>query len=95
MATYRAIGDGTVKLTPRLVMDSAVLLGIDARDLSVLTGVALPEPPPPAAPEAVDAAALLWEARRLSAAQAQHVAELARAMRPEPRNRYRLDLPGA
>ncbi|MFD2284476.1 hypothetical protein ACFSUJ_35475 [Streptomyces lusitanus] len=39
--------------------------------------------PPPPAPEAVDAAALLWEARRLSATQARQVSELARAMRDD------------
>ncbi|MFJ7906121.1 hypothetical protein [Kitasatospora sp. NPDC096204] len=94
-ATYGAIGGGRKELTPRLVMDFAALLGIDARDLSVVTGIALSEPPPPAAPEAVDAAVLLWEARRLSAAQARHVAELARAMRPEPRSHYCLDLAGS
>ncbi|MBV2153361.1 hypothetical protein [Kitasatospora sp. SUK 42] len=94
-STYGRIGDGGKDLTPRLVMDFAALLGIDALDLSALTGVALPEPPPPAAPEAVDAAALLWEARRLSAAQAKLVAELARAMRPAPRNCYQLNLSGS
>ncbi|MFF2659130.1 hypothetical protein ACFVUH_17400 [Kitasatospora sp. NPDC058032] len=94
-AAYGVIGSDRRELTSRLVMDFATLLGIDARDLSALTGVALPESPPPPAPEAGDAAALLWEARRLSAAQAQYVAELARAMRPEPRNHYVLNLPGA
>ncbi|MGX4735209.1 hypothetical protein [Kitasatospora griseola] len=93
--TYGLIGRGEVELTPRLVLDFAALLGIDAQDLSALTGVALPEPPPAAAPEAVDAAALLWEARRLSAAQARQVAESARAMRPEPRNHYYLNVSGA
>ncbi|MFJ8442722.1 hypothetical protein [Kitasatospora griseola] len=94
-STYGAIGDGSKELTPRLVLDFAALLGIDAQDLSALTGVALPEPPPAAAPEAVDAAALLWEARRLSAAQARQVAESARAMRPAPRNHCYLNVSGA
>ncbi|WKD36468.1 hypothetical protein [Streptomyces xanthophaeus] len=94
-ATYGVIGSGGMELTPRLVTDFAALLGIDARELAVLTGVDLGEVPPPPAPEAVDAAALLWEARRLSAAQAQHVAELARAMRGNSADGYFIDLPGS
>jgi hypothetical protein len=80
-STYGVIGAGRKELTPRLVTDFAALLGIDARELAALTGVVLREAPQPPPPEAVDAAALLWEARRLSAAQAHHVAELARSMR--------------
>ncbi|WP_073924569.1 hypothetical protein [Streptomyces sp. CB03911] len=81
--TYGVIGAGRVELTPRLVTDFAALLGMDARELAALTGVALTEAPQPPAPEAVDAAELLWEARRLSAAQARQVSELARSMREE------------
>ncbi|WP_329306807.1 hypothetical protein OG322_21490 [Streptomyces sp. NBC_01260] len=92
--TYGVIGAGGKELTPRLVTDFAALLGIDARELALLTGVVLPETPQPAAPEAVDAAALLWEVRRLSAAQARNVAELANSMRAEPRSEYRVNLPG-
>jgi transcriptional regulator with XRE-family HTH domain len=80
-ATYGVIGSGGKELTPRLVTDFAALLGIDARELAALTGVFLREMPPPPSPEAVDAAALLWEARRLSAVQARHVSELARSLR--------------
>ncbi|MFF8027391.1 hypothetical protein ACFZDJ_41090 [Streptomyces sp. NPDC007896] len=86
-ATYGVIGSGRKELTPRLVTDFAVLLGIDASDLAALTGVFLREVPPSPSPEAVDAAALLWEARRLSAVQARHVAELARALRDNSRAR--------
>ncbi|MFF4448404.1 hypothetical protein [Streptomyces sp. NPDC001502] len=94
-ATYGVIGSGGAELTPRLVTDCAAVLGIDARELAGLTGVDLCEVPPPAAPEAVDAAALLWEARRLSAAQAQHVAEVARSMRGDCANGYFINLPGS
>lgn len=80
-ATYAVIGSGRKELTPRLVTDFGALLGIDARELAELTGVLLPEVPPPPPPGAVDAAAILWEARRLSAAQAQYVSELARTWR--------------
>lgn len=82
-ATYGVIGSGRKELTPRLVTDVAALLGIDAYELAVLTGVSLREVPPPPSPEAVDAAALLWEARRLSAVQTRHVSELARSLRAD------------
>ncbi|MFB7373429.1 hypothetical protein ACFC0D_26660 [Streptomyces sp. NPDC056222] len=93
--TYRVIGEGYKDLTPRLVTDFAALLGIDARELAALTGVTLPEVPRPPTPEAVDAAALVWEARRLSAAQAHHVSQLASSMRGNSRNEYCINLPGS
>ncbi|MFF4429410.1 helix-turn-helix domain-containing protein [Streptomyces sp. NPDC001513] len=92
--TYYVIGDGRAELTPRLVTDFGTLLGIDARELAALTGVVLPETPGPAAPEAVDAAAVLWELRRLSAPQAEHVAELANSLRGDSRAEYRINAPG-
>jgi transcriptional regulator with XRE-family HTH domain len=94
-ATYGAIGAGRKELTPRLVTDFAALLGIDTRELAALTGVFLREVPPPPAPEVVDAAALLCEARRLSAAQARQLSELARSMRGDSRNGYLINLPGS
>lgn len=93
-STYGVIGAGRKELTPGLVTDFAAVLGIEARQLAALTGVVLPGTPRPPAPEAVDAAALLWAARSLSAAQAQHVAELAGSLRGDSRAEYRLDLPG-
>lgn len=86
-ATYGVIGSDRKELTPRLVTDFSALLGIDARDLAALTGVTLHDVPPPPTPAAVDAAALLWEARRLSAEQARHVSERARSMRGDFRER--------
>ncbi|MGW6393261.1 hypothetical protein ACWFR1_22740 [Streptomyces sp. NPDC055103] len=80
-STYGVIGSGRKELTPRLVTDCGALLGIDARELAELTGILLPEAPPPPSPAAVDAAAILWEARRLSSRQARHVSELARSLR--------------
>ncbi|MEU1164093.1 hypothetical protein ABZ372_27135 [Streptomyces sp. NPDC005921] len=80
-ATYGVIASGRKELTPRLVTDFAALLGIDARELALLTGVSLREVPSPPSPDAADAAALLWEARRLTAAQARHVSEVARSLR--------------
>ncbi|SFE74634.1 hypothetical protein SAMN05216251_10544 [Actinacidiphila alni] len=76
-ATYGVIGSGRKELSPRLVTDFAAVLGLDARELAGLAGVVLHEMPAPPSPEAVDAAELLWEARRLSAAQARHVSEVA------------------
>ena len=79
-ATYPGIGRGRVALTPRMVTDFAALLGIDTEDLAALTGVALRTLPPPPSPAAQDTAALLWEARRLSADQAHHVLGVARRL---------------
>ncbi|MFD7978598.1 hypothetical protein [Streptomyces sp. NPDC059071] len=93
--TYGVIGAGRKQLTPRLVTDFAALLAIDARELAVLTDIVLPGTPPPPAPEAVDSAALLWEARRLSATQVRHVAELARSMRGDSGTGYIVNLPGS
>ncbi|WP_329129248.1 hypothetical protein OG552_02770 [Streptomyces sp. NBC_01476] len=94
-ATYGVIGSGREELTPRLVTDFAALLGMDARDLAALTGVDLPELPPPPPTEAADAAALLWEARRLSAAQAQHVADVARSLRTDSQDTHVTEPPGS
>ncbi|MFE2586946.1 hypothetical protein [Streptomyces sp. NPDC059378] len=79
-ATYGVIGSGRKELAPRLVTDFAAVLGIGASELAALTGVILPVKPPSPSPEVVDTAALLWEARRLSADQARHVSELAGSM---------------
>ncbi len=92
-STYGVIGDGHKELTPRLVTDFAALLGIDATELAALTGVTLPGTPGPVAPEAVNAAAMLWEVRHLSAAQAHYVAELANSLRGDDRAEYRINLP--
>ncbi|WP_189265349.1 hypothetical protein [Streptomyces fuscichromogenes] len=94
-ATYGVIGSGRKELTPRLVTDFAALLGIDTRELAALTGVVLSEVPPPQPPRAVDAAALLWEMRRLSAEQARHVSDLARSKRSDSHAAHLMELPGS
>ncbi|MFJ8863786.1 hypothetical protein ACIRD8_35935 [Streptomyces sp. NPDC102451] len=94
-ATYGVIGDGRKELTPRLVTDFAALLGVNARELAALTGIHLREEPPPPASDAMDAAVLLWETRRLSADQAEHVSELARAMRGDSAKGHFINLPGS
>ncbi|MER5479645.1 hypothetical protein ABT026_22150 [Streptomyces sp. NPDC002734] len=92
-STYGVVGSGRKELTPRLVTDFAALLGVDAVELAGLTDVVLDEAPPPPAPEAVDAAALLWEARRLSAAQARQAAELALSLRGDDTGYFLTNLP--
>ncbi|MFI5807902.1 hypothetical protein [Streptomyces sp. NPDC051561] len=102
-STYGMVGAGRAHLTPRLVTDFATLLGHDPTELAAVTDVPLPtapfSPPPPATPAAHDAVALLREARRLSALQADQVAGLARSLRAEPRDVNLADLshqdPGA
>ncbi|WP_051838255.1 hypothetical protein [Streptomyces sp. NRRL F-2580] len=93
-ATCSVIGAGRTELTPHLVTDFAALLGIDARELAALTGVLLPEPPSPPAAEAVDAATVLWELRRLSAPHAERVAEPAESMRGDSPVEYCINAPG-
>lgn len=73
------IGSGHKELTPRLVTDLAALLGTDALELAALTGVFLPATPTSPTPQAMDAAALLREARRPAVAQVRHVSEPARS----------------
>lgn len=85
-STYGMIGSDREELTPRLVTDFAALLAIDARDLATLTDVVLSGVPPPPPPAAADAATLLWEMRRLSAAQAQHTSDVAHSMRGASRD---------
>ncbi|WP_458248334.1 hypothetical protein [Streptomyces sp. MAI_2237] len=94
-ATYGVIGSGRKELTPRLVTDFAALLGIETGDLAALTSVDLTELPPPPSSETADAAALLWEARRLSDAQAQHVFELARSMQADSHDTHFSEPPGS
>ncbi|MEV7446243.1 hypothetical protein AB0O22_34735 [Streptomyces sp. NPDC091204] len=93
-ATYGVIGEGRAELTPRLVTDFGTLLGVEAGELASVPGVLLPEQSGPPAPEAVDAAAVLWELRRLSAPQAEQVAELAKSMRGGSPVGYRINAPG-
>ncbi|MFI0898689.1 hypothetical protein [Streptomyces sp. NPDC020983] len=80
-ATYGAIGSGRADLTPRLVADAGTVLGVEAHELALLTGGPLPEPAR-ASPAAGNAAALLWAARRLSAAQLECLEHQLRGQRP-------------
>lgn len=71
--TYRAIGDGRKALTLDLVVDFATVLGISAGVLAALTGFELADAPR----QPVDAAELIWAARRLTATQVRQVVSFA------------------
>ncbi|MDR7320014.1 MULTISPECIES: hypothetical protein [Catenuloplanes] len=72
-ATIGVIGRGRKALTPDLVAGFAAVLGMAAADLGVLTGVDVTGAGRRVHPGAAEAAALLWEARRLTAAQVSRV----------------------
>ncbi|OLT31786.1 hypothetical protein BJF79_00640 [Actinomadura sp. CNU-125] len=78
-STIFRIGSGRVELTADRLAGLATLLDVPAGDLAAVTG--MPGGKPPEDLAAADVAALLWEVRRLSAAQARQVAERAEAMR--------------
>lgn len=80
-STYGMVGTGRIELKPRLLVDCAAVLGMDARELAALVGVALQEEPSPPTRAAQYAASLLWDARRLTAGQLRPIADLARSLR--------------
>ncbi|WP_051467687.1 hypothetical protein [Actinomadura oligospora] len=82
-STVFRIAAGKTELTPDRLANLATLIDIPAGDLAALTGIALPDQQPPDDPAAADVAALLWEVRRLSAAQMRLVCEQARDLRRE------------
>ncbi|MGX9882993.1 hypothetical protein [Streptomyces sp. NPDC002276] len=79
-ATYGGVGNGRKELTPDLLTDFATVLGVPVDALSILTGVDVPDGPPPPNPAAVDAAELMWDVRRLTVDQVRQVADAARAV---------------
>ncbi|MEU6034606.1 hypothetical protein ABZ801_04290 [Actinomadura sp. NPDC047616] len=80
-STIVLIARGQIELTPDRLANLATLLDFPAGDLAAITGVALPDGSPPEDPAAADVAALLWDVRRLTAAQMQYVGAQAAAMR--------------
>lgn len=82
-ATIGMIGHGNKALTPQLLAGFAAFLDIAPRDLSALTGIDLTSARPTAHPDATEAAALIWNARRLTAQQLRQVRDRAHAMRHE------------
>ncbi|MFD0857312.1 hypothetical protein ACFQ07_34230 [Actinomadura adrarensis] len=80
-STVVMIGGGKAELTPHRLADLSTLIDMPAGDLAAMTGIPLPDGSPPEDPAADDAAALLWDVRRLSAQQVWQVAVRAEEMR--------------
>jgi hypothetical protein len=80
-STYGMVGHGRKELTPDLLADFATVLSIPADDLAVLAGIDLPDGTPPQNPAAADVAKLIWDVRRLTAAQVQQVIDAAESIR--------------
>lgn len=79
-STVSGIGRGRAPLTPERVAGFAAALGVPTGDLAALTGVEVPEPSPPEDPLVAEMAGLLWNCRRLTAAQAERVRDEAESM---------------
>ncbi|GAA2645048.1 XRE family transcriptional regulator [Paractinoplanes durhamensis] len=77
-STIGSIGRGSKALTPELLSAMGALLDISAPDLTAVTGIE-----PSAPPNRPNVAALLWDARRLTAAQVEQVHARAKALRAE------------
>ncbi|WP_436497515.1 hypothetical protein [Actinokineospora sp. HUAS TT18] len=80
-STYEQVGRGQVPVTPDLLVDFSVLLGVPAAELATLTGVPLEHETPPTNRAAEGVSELIWDARRLTADQVQYVYDVARSMR--------------
>ncbi|MEH0981703.1 XRE family transcriptional regulator [Micromonospora sp. CPCC 205556] len=79
-ATIGQVGHGRSALSPERLVALATLLAVPAGELAALTGVVLPADAPPVAPGAADVAELIWDVRRLTAAQVRQVRDRARSM---------------
>ncbi|SFR27576.1 hypothetical protein SAMN04488564_111116 [Lentzea waywayandensis] len=75
VSTYGMIGHGGKELTPDLLGDLCALLDVPAADLARLTGIT-PDPAP------VNVGDLVWDVRRLTRDQIEHVIKAAEAIRP-------------
>ncbi|MCX5357220.1 hypothetical protein OG864_00255 [Streptomyces sp. NBC_00124] len=78
-ATYGQVGHGRIELTPDLLADYAIVLGIRADDLAALTDVKLPDRTAPPSQVAVDVTGLIWDVRRLTLDQIQHLCDTAKS----------------
>jgi hypothetical protein len=74
---YDVVGRGAKEITPEVLDGIAAVLDIPSGDLAALGDISLPPVPASADPAVADAAALIWEARRLTAGQVQQVRDLA------------------
>ncbi|MFB9542414.1 helix-turn-helix domain-containing protein [Micromonospora sagamiensis] len=82
-STIGMIGHGRKTLTPELLAGFAAFLDISPHDLHALTGIDLASAGRPVHPDAAEVAALIWNARRLTADQLRQLQDRARAMRHE------------
>ncbi|MFB4318030.1 hypothetical protein [Actinomadura sp. 21ATH] len=80
-STIAMVGKGGLELTPDWLLDVSTMIDMPAGELAAITGVPLPEDSPAEDPAAADAAALLWDVRRLSAEQLWEVCVQAEEMR--------------
>ncbi|MCX5399124.1 helix-turn-helix transcriptional regulator [Streptomyces sp. NBC_00102] len=83
-STYGGVGRGTVPLTAELLADFCAVLDVTAEDLAALTGIT------PTAPRSTGdhpdeagsgVAGLVWDVRRLTAAQLERAVEYAESLR--------------
>ncbi|MGW0204181.1 helix-turn-helix domain-containing protein [Nonomuraea sp. NPDC003201] len=82
-ATIGRIGRGVNELSPDLLARLATLLGIPVDDLAAVTGIDLPENPPPAHPAAADLAGLIWDVRQLTSDQVRHLRNEAKSLQSD------------
>ncbi|WP_328719908.1 hypothetical protein OHT52_10705 [Streptomyces sp. NBC_00247] len=79
-ATYGGIGRGTVPLTAELLADFCAVLDVSGEDLAALTGIT-PANPRSTGPRPGEVAGLIWDVRRLTAAQLDRAVEYAESLR--------------
>ncbi|MBW8482063.1 hypothetical protein [Actinomadura parmotrematis] len=83
-ATIGGAGRGTVTPTPALLAGFATVLGFSVGDLAAVLDMDAPD----GEPSAPEVAALLWEARRLTAAQVERLTSAPRGeIRTSPNSR--------
>ncbi|WP_299535224.1 hypothetical protein [uncultured Streptomyces sp.] len=79
-SSYGGVSQGRVPVTPELLIDFAVVLGVPATDLSLATGVPLPGTVPPPPPATSGVAGLVQDVRRLDREELRRVVEHARSL---------------
>ncbi|SDH79420.1 hypothetical protein SAMN05421869_103266 [Nonomuraea jiangxiensis] len=82
-STIGQIGRGVKPLSPDLLARLATVLGIPADDLAAVTGISLPDNPPPTHPAATELAGLIWDVRRLTSDQVRCLRDDAESLRSE------------
>ncbi|MEV6400918.1 hypothetical protein AB0M39_40105 [Streptomyces sp. NPDC051907] len=80
-ATYGGVGRGTTPLTPELLADFSAVLDIPAADLTLLTGVALPDESSATESAVAGLAELIWDVRHLTESQLLQAIDVAESLR--------------